>query len=144
MPHSGFDTGHSLYTRFSRAMTVAQLLKIDQPNPPLMASHGSMCKINPKFMWFRIMYMDSYLSLMLGLPQYVYIYEMYARYALIYDLSGGQDTNMEHDEPGETPSCKLERKHTLVARRIIDRNRRHAHDLAATKTLDQELLDAAR
>jgi hypothetical protein len=50
-------------------MTVAQLLKVDHPNPPLMDAHELRGKINPKFMWFRIMYMDSYLSLMLGLPQ---------------------------------------------------------------------------
>lgn len=51
---------------------------------------------------------------------------------------------MESDEPGRTPACKLEGRHTLVARRIIDRNRGHVHALIETKALDQELLDAAK
>lgn len=81
-------------------MVVAQLLRLDLPNPPLIDSAEGYCKVNPKFLWFRIVYMDSYLSLMLGLPH------------------GAQDTNMEHDIPGETPTCKLERAHTLIARRM--------------------------
>jgi len=67
-------------------MVIAQLLRIDLPNPPLIEAYGSKTKINPKFMWFRIVYMDSYLSIMLGLPH------------------GGQETNMENDVPGETPT----------------------------------------
>lgn len=53
---------------------------------------------------------------------------------------------MEHDLPGATPSCKLERVHTLVSRRIIDRNRRNTFhkDLDTTRELDQELLNAAK
>jgi hypothetical protein len=51
---------------------------------------------------------------------------------------------MESDEPRGTPACKLERRHTLVARRIIDRNRSHAQALVETKAIDQELLDAAK
>ncbi|KAH8733094.1 hypothetical protein GQ44DRAFT_696913 [Phaeosphaeriaceae sp. PMI808] len=112
---------------FRKAMVIAQLMKLDLPNPPLVKSHEADPKVNPKFMWFRIIYMDSYLSLMLGLPY------------------GGQDTNMESQMPGEPPSCKLERVHTLVARRIIDRNRRESfQDFTTTRNLDLELLHAAK
>jgi hypothetical protein len=113
---------------FRKAITVAQLMKIDHPNPPPVTTFEGSVKTNPKFMWFRIIYMDSSISLMLGLPH------------------GGQDTNMEHDIPGETPNCKLERAHTLVGRRIIDRNRRDSflQDLDTTRELDRELLRAAK
>jgi hypothetical protein len=107
-------------------MVIAQLLRIDVPNPPLVETGEANCKIDPRWYWFRIVYMDSYLSLMLGLPH------------------GGHETHMENDIPGETPTCKLERAHTLIARRIIDRNRRNAQDLAVTKKLDQDLQTAAR
>lgn len=113
---------------FRKAMVIAQLMKIDHPNPPPIKTLEGNAKMNPKFMWFRIVYMDSYLSLMLGLPH------------------GGQETNMENDVPGETPSCKLERAHTLIARRIIDRNRRDSfsQDLTETRKLDRELLNVAK
>lgn len=67
--------------------------------------------------------------------------------SLMLDLPhAGQELNMDHDLPGATPSCKLERVHTLVSRRIIDRNRRNTFykDLDITRELDQELLNAAR
>jgi hypothetical protein len=113
---------------FRKAMVVAQFMKIDHPNPPPVASVDGNVRRNPKFMWFRIVYMDSCISLMLGLPH------------------GGQETNMEHDIAGETPNCKLERAHALVGRRIIDRNRRDTflEDLQTTRELDQELLRAAK
>ncbi|KAF2831014.1 hypothetical protein CC86DRAFT_366501 [Ophiobolus disseminans] len=126
--HSNSGSLRRAWLAFRKAMVLAQLMRIDLPNPPLIASNGSVAKINPKFMWFRIVYMDSYLSLMLGLPH------------------GGQETHMGSDVPGETPTCKLERAHTLVARRIIDRNRSDAlsQDFTVTQALDQELLNAAR
>lgn len=113
---------------FRKAMVIAQLMKIDHPNPPPVKVLDPNANLNPKFMWFRIVYMDSYLSLMLGLPH------------------GGQETNMEHETPGETPSCRLERAHTLIARRIIDRNRHDSsfQDITATRELDRELLNVAK
>ncbi|OAL42984.1 hypothetical protein IQ07DRAFT_616741 [Pyrenochaeta sp. DS3sAY3a] len=126
--HSNNGSLRRAWLAFRKAMVIAQLMKIDQQKPiPAPASDASN-QIRPMFLWFRIVYMDSYLSLMLGLPH------------------GGQDTNMENDIPGETPSCKLERAHTLIARKIIDRNRQESlfHDFTATRELDRELLMAAR
>jgi hypothetical protein len=113
---------------FRKAMVIAQLMKIDLPNPPPLVAIENSAKTNPKFLWFRIVYMDSFISLMLGLPH------------------GGQDTNMDHDDPGETPSRKLERAHTLVGRGIVDRNRRDPSfpDLDTTRELDRKLLNAAK
>jgi hypothetical protein len=126
--HSNGGNLRRAWLAYRKAMVTAQLIKIDRPNPPPIQTLESRRVIDPKFMWFRIAYMDSCLSLMLNLPH------------------GGQETNMEHGTPGETPSRKLERAHTLVARRIIDRNRHEPslRDLDTTRELDRELLNAAK
>jgi hypothetical protein len=126
--HSNGGNLRRAWLAYRKAMVTAQLIKIDLPNPPPIETLEGRRVMDPKFMWFRIAYMDSSLSLMLNLPH------------------GGQETNMEHDIPGETPSHKLERAHTLVARRIVDRNRRQSslQDLDATRELDRELLSASR
>lgn len=113
---------------FRKAMVMAQLMKMDLPNPPPVKALEANSKQDPKFMWFRIIYMDSYLSLMLGLPH------------------GGGDTDMENDIPGETASSKLERAQALIARQIIDRNRSGTsfQDFTTTKIIDQKLLEAAK
>jgi hypothetical protein len=113
---------------FRKAIVIAQLMKIDLPKPPVVKSLDSGTEVNSRFMWFRILYMDSMLSLMLGLPH------------------GGEEANLGHEIPGETPTWKLERTHTLVGRRIIDRNRRNSfhEDFETTRELDQELLKAAK
>jgi hypothetical protein len=112
---------------FRRAVVIAQLMKMDFPNPPPVTYLDSHRTSSPRSMWYRIVHMDSYLSLMLGLPH------------------GGQPTNMEDPSPDETPSCRIERAHTLIARRIVDRNRRDPlyKNIEATRDLDRQLLDVA-
>ncbi|KAF2462557.1 uncharacterized protein BDR25DRAFT_347694 [Lindgomyces ingoldianus] len=106
---------------FRKAMVFAQLMKIDQPNPPKFQVLDPASKLVPMYLWFRIVYTDSYLSLMLGLPH------------------GGQETNMEQKVPGETPACRLRRAHTLIARRVLDRNRRSAAcDFSETRKLPDQ------
>lgn len=53
---------------------------------------------------------------------------------------------MDEGSQDETPPCRLERVHTIVSRRISDRNRNpnFAQDLETTRQLDKELLDASR
>ncbi|KAH7408371.1 hypothetical protein DE146DRAFT_606338 [Phaeosphaeria sp. MPI-PUGE-AT-0046c] len=113
---------------YKKGSILAQLLKIDLPNPAPVKILSKSFNVNPRFTWFRLVYMDAMISLMLDLPH------------------AGQELNIEHDCPGATPSCKLERVHTLVSRRIIDRNRRNTFhkDLDTTRELDQELLNAAK
>jgi hypothetical protein len=114
---------------FRKGMTVAQLMRLDLPNPAPVKTLDGELDTNPKFKWFRLVFMDVMLSLMLGLPH------------------GGQASdNLEHDIPGETPSCKLERIHTIVGRRIIERNRCEVfpEDLKTTRELDQMLIKAAK
>ncbi|KAF2657845.1 hypothetical protein K491DRAFT_654167 [Lophiostoma macrostomum CBS 122681] len=111
---------------FRKAMVFAQLMRIDLPNPPHVQILDPLTKAIPKYVWFRIVYMDSYLSLMLGLPH------------------GGQETNLEDEQPAKLPTCKLKQAHTLVARRVLDRNRRScANDFTETRSIDRELLAVA-
>ncbi len=81
-------------------------------------------------MWFRIVYQDRFLSMMLGLPQ------------------GTPDTSMGSDAAmvGETPMGRLERTHAVIAARILERKDRDPilEDLKATKEIDTELLKVAK
>lgn len=54
---------------FRRALTVSQLMGINRPQNPPVQSVEPNHKINAEFMWFRIVYMDRWLSLSLGFPQ---------------------------------------------------------------------------
>ncbi|KAF5003836.1 hypothetical protein FDECE_9642 [Fusarium decemcellulare] len=111
-----------------KAMAVAQLLRIDHPNAPPVKAFATGTTANTASLWFRMVCMDSFLSLMLGLPY------------------SGQEAEIEHDLPGETPSYKLKRAHALIARRIGDRNRRNPgiQDTNFSRSIDRELLNAAR
>ena len=112
---------------FRRAMVFAQLMRLDTPNPPPISFLENKHRVGPKFLWFRIVHMDSYLSLMLGLPH------------------GGQTTNMEVPVPGESLSCKIDRAHTLIARGIVDRNRGDPHqNIEATRKLDRDLQNVTK
>ncbi|PSN65882.1 hypothetical protein BS50DRAFT_635087 [Corynespora cassiicola Philippines] len=125
-----FNSGNlrKAWITFKRARTVAQLMKFDVPNQPSYMAFQTNPTINPRFIWFRIDYMDTYLSLMLGLSH------------------SGYEAEIENDISGETLSCKLERAHTRIAKRIIDRNRRgpSVQELSATRSLDHELLNIAK
>jgi hypothetical protein len=125
--HANTGNLRRAWIAFRKATVVAQLMKLDLPNPPPVEAHEANTRLKSKLMWFRICYMDSFLSLMLGLPH------------------GGQDTNMEKEIADETPSGKLQRTHTHIARRIIERNRREtsSYNLTITRQLDRELLDVA-
>ena len=114
-----------------RAMAIAQLMGINRSN------HQGQYKIldpkteyHPQLMWFRIVFLDRYLCLMLGLSQ------------------GSLDRSMGSDAmlANETPMGRLERIHCVIASRILERNesKPSSNDLALTRTLDVELQRAAR
>lgn len=112
---------------FRKATVIAQLMKMDHPNPPILKSLEPGGDIDPKMMWFRIIRMDTHLSLMLGLSH------------------GGQEIHLERETHQETASSKLERIHTLISRQIIDRNKNDPalQDFTTTRKLDQDLLNLA-
>ena len=113
---------------FRRAMVTAQLMRMDRDDPPAVKSIDPNTRINPSTIWFRIVYMDRFLSLMLGLPQ------------------GCPSLNMGSDSPGETSVLKLQRAHSIIAGRILERNKHDPllQDLSVTRQLDLELLDVAK
>ena len=119
-----------------RAMTIAQLMGINR------SDHQAQYKVldpkteyYPQLMWFRIVFLDRYLCLMLGLSQ------------------GCPDRSMASDVMlvNDTPMGRLERIHCVIASRILERNESKpsshelaSHELAMTRTLDVELQRAAR
>ncbi|GFF31062.1 hypothetical protein IFM58399_02763 [Aspergillus lentulus] len=115
---------------YRRAMTVAQLMGLHRsPMPPLKRIEPEL-HADPGFMWFRIVYMDRYLSLLLGLPQGT------------TDKSMGAIPSLQH----EPPLGKFERQLTVIASCILDRNE-SAFTTSATMTtqsIDSELLKLSR
>ncbi|KAL2132325.1 hypothetical protein VTI74DRAFT_3929 [Chaetomium olivicolor] len=118
------------WTVFRRAMTVAQLMGLHRsPMPPLKRIDPEL-DADPEFMWFRIVYMDRYLSLLLGLPQGT------------SDLNMGAMSVLRH----EPPLGKFERLLTVIASRILERNESplSASQISTTQSIDAELLGVAR
>jgi hypothetical protein len=113
---------------FRRAMVTAQLMKIDRPNPPPTKTIHSNTGISPALMWIRIVQMDRFLSLLLGLSQ------------------GSPNWIMDHDISSETPIFRLEMAHVAIAGRIIERIRHDPflQDVNNTQEIDSELLNASK
>ncbi|KAB8276464.1 hypothetical protein BDV30DRAFT_206161 [Aspergillus minisclerotigenes] len=111
---------------YRRAMTVAQLMGLHRsPMPPLKRIDPGL-DAKPEFMWFRIVYMDRYLSLLLGLPQGT------------TDKNMGMMSTLRH----EPPLGRFERLLTIIASRILERNERTfvTSDYSTTQSIDAELL----
>ncbi|KFY33457.1 hypothetical protein V494_07610 [Pseudogymnoascus sp. VKM F-4513 (FW-928)] len=114
---------------FRRAVVTAQFMGMNRPRSLPVKALDRSTDIDPRVMWFRIVYMDRFLSLMLGLPQ------------------GHSDTSMGFDvalEIGE-PSERLERLHSVILSRMLERNNLGLSQPAITMTLeiDADLLKAA-
>ncbi|RFU32341.1 hypothetical protein B7463_g3971, partial [Scytalidium lignicola] len=118
------------WVAYRRAMTVAQLMGLHRtPMPPLKCIDPEL-DAKPDFMWFRIVYMDRYLSLLLGLPQGS------------TDTSMGAMSALRH----EPPLGKFERLLTVVASRILERNASPfaTTDTTTTQSIDSELLSISQ
>ncbi|GIJ99639.1 hypothetical protein Aspvir_003640 [Aspergillus viridinutans] len=115
---------------YRRAMTVAQLMGLHRsPMPPLKRIDPEL-QADPEFMWFRIVYMDRYLSLLLGLPQGT------------TDKSMGAISALQH----EPPLGKFERQLTVIASCILERNESAftTSAIMTTQSIDSELLRLSR
>jgi hypothetical protein len=111
---------------YRRAMTAAQLMGLHRsPIPPLKRIDPGL-DADPGFMWFRIVYMDRYLSLLLGLPQGT------------IDTSMGIMSVVQH----EPPLGQFERRLTVLASAILERNGSPfaAASIATPQSIDGELL----
>ncbi|KAL7910615.1 hypothetical protein GGI35DRAFT_449210 [Trichoderma velutinum] len=114
-----------------RAMTIAQLMGFHRSSrsPAQCQFLDSEKKVNPKYIWFRIVFAERHLCLMLGLPQST------------VDQSMASEDMLEND----TPMGRLDRIHCVIASRILQRNQSDPspHDFALTLELDKELQKAA-
>ena len=114
-----------------RAMAIAQLMGLNRSDDQTQYKVlDPKTKYHPRLMWFRIVFLDRYLCLMLGVSQ------------------GSLDRSMASDVmlANDTPLGRLERIHCVVASRILEHKESNpgSHDLALTRTLDEELQRAAR
>lgn len=118
------------WTVYRRALTVAQMMGLHRsPIPPLKRIDPD-CVADPGFLWFRIVYMDRYLSLLLGFPQGT------------ADKSMGAQSLSQY----EPPLGKFERQLTVIASRILERNENvfETAEIATAQALDSELLRVSR
>ena len=115
---------------YRRAMTVAQLMGLHRSAIPPLKRIDPEIDVKPEIMWFRIVYMDRYLSLLLGLPQGT------------SDKSMGTMSSLRN----EPPLGKFERLLTVIASCILERNERvfAPGELTKTQSIDAELLKVSQ
>ncbi|KAF6818226.1 C6 zinc finger domain-containing protein [Colletotrichum plurivorum] len=116
-----------------RALSLAQLMGIEQNAHRTLRSCDPAVDPavipSPHQLWYRINFCDRYLSLLLGLP------------AGTHDNSFADDSFIARDTPMES----LEKRHTVISLRIIDRNHASASEAyAMTQSIDCELEAAAK
>ncbi|KAH6855967.1 hypothetical protein B0I37DRAFT_366212 [Chaetomium sp. MPI-CAGE-AT-0009] len=115
---------------YRRAMTVAQLMGLHRsPVPPVKRVDPEL-DADPEFIWFRIVYMDRYLSLLLSLPQGT------------SDKTMGAVSTLRH----QPPLGKFERLLTAISSRILERNESpfSPSQISTTQSIDAELLAVSR
>ncbi|KAF2482554.1 hypothetical protein BDY17DRAFT_251487 [Neohortaea acidophila] len=113
-----------------RAMLLAQSLGLHRSKYRTMPNQlDPDSKAEPRLMWFRIVYYDRQLSLLLGLPQ------------------GSTDRSMATEAAlaSDTPSGRLERMQCVLTGKILENveSEERAIDFALTQSLDKELQKAA-
>ncbi|KAL4987323.1 hypothetical protein BDW68DRAFT_161249 [Aspergillus falconensis] len=115
-----------------RAMAIAQSMGFHQSGARLQYQvlHPDT-KAYPHFMWFRIVFYDRQMCLLLGMPEGS------------LDRTMGSDAMLAQD----SPVGRLERQHCLVMSRLLERNYADpaaCPDYAVTRDLDRELHRLAR
>ncbi|ORY58078.1 uncharacterized protein BCR38DRAFT_447933 [Pseudomassariella vexata] len=112
-----------------RAMVTAQMMGLHTGScsPSMMLEAETRNRIDPDCMWFRIVFSDRYLSLMLGLPQ------------------GSPENIFAGPEALErcTAMERMERMMAVAAGHILQRNGAQRTDLAVTYKVDKMLQEAA-
>ncbi|KAH8904900.1 hypothetical protein BR93DRAFT_945897 [Coniochaeta sp. PMI_546] len=115
---------------YRRAMTVAQLMGMHRSPMPPLKSINPEANADPEFLWFRIVYMDRYLSLLLGLPPGT------------SNTTFGAPPVLQH----EPPLGRFERLITIIACRILSRNETSfaRSEIMTTQSIDSELLQVSK
>ncbi|RDW93049.1 putative Zn(II)2Cys6 transcription factor [Aspergillus mulundensis] len=111
---------------FRKAMTLAQVLGVHRPRHSLRVL-DSRRKVDSSFLWYRIVYVDRFMCLMMGRPQGS------------MDRSMGSDAVMDAD----TPLGQLERFHCFIASQILERNDAESCSADTTQNIDYQLRKAA-
>lgn len=112
-----------------RAMGIAQLMGLHRTrNCARYKVIDSNTNFDPQLMWFRIVFLDRNLCLMLGLPD------------------GSTDRSMASEAllASDTPMGRLERQHCVIASQILERNESSPKDFVLTRKIDAELQKSAR
>ncbi|KAI3556724.1 hypothetical protein CABS03_07160 [Colletotrichum abscissum] len=112
-----------------RAITVAQLMGLHRPHDPAtIETVDPNSTAVPGFVWFRLVYLERFICLLLGLP------------------SSTHDAKVINDEKTQTyinshHIDRLEQVHSSIAAKIIQRNESGSYlfDMETTHALDQEL-----
>ncbi|KAF2112524.1 hypothetical protein BDV96DRAFT_579851 [Lophiotrema nucula] len=109
-----------------RALSAAQLMGLHRRKQPRLKYLDPTNTIDPHFTWFRLVYADRMLCLLLGLPQSV------------------SSPYVPHDI-GDTSTSRFERTHAIVAGRILERNERDPgqDNYTVTEAIDTQMLEAA-
>ncbi|KAI1264527.1 hypothetical protein F5Y18DRAFT_83336 [Xylariaceae sp. FL1019] len=112
-----------------RAITIAQVMGLHRAGHKCCKVVKSDTRAYPEVLWLRIVSLERYLCLMLGLPQ------------VTVDQSMASEAMLEHD----TPMGRLERVHCAIAARILERNQLdpQADDYASTQGVDDQLRRAS-
>lgn len=112
-----------------RAMSIAQMMCLHRQKRPPLRSVQPGNTWDPRFLWYRIVYFDRFFSLILGLPQ------------------GSTDSTMGTASPlqDDTPMGRLERRHCVLAGRVLQRNEQDlsSDSLIETQNIDAELRELA-
>ncbi|PGH27942.1 hypothetical protein AJ80_00196 [Polytolypa hystricis UAMH7299] len=112
-----------------RAMVMAQMMGLHAgtSSPSMVLEVETRERIDPDYMWFRLVFSDRYLSLMLGLPQ------------------GSLENIFVSPKAIESYIAieRMERMQSVAAGLILQRNSSERTDLAPTYKIDKMLQDAA-
>lgn len=127
--HLNYGNIRRAWLAYRRAMVAAQLIGICRPRCPPVKKLEADTTIDPQFVWWNIVYMDRFLSLLLGLP------------------TGHSNLTMESDTAlaSGTPNDRLERAHALISAKILQRNQLTPSQRYRTMTrdIDSELRKTA-
>ncbi|KAB5580228.1 hypothetical protein GE09DRAFT_1167776 [Coniochaeta sp. 2T2.1] len=131
MYHNNAGNIRRAWVTHRRAMVIAQVLGFHRnPEMPVkltVLDSETRTRIDPEYMWYRLVITDRYLSLVLGLPQ--------CSDEIPFELSGIFLPC--------TPMEQMERMESMGGGLIIQRNRQYIHDLDKTREIDNLLQEAA-
>jgi hypothetical protein len=115
---------------FRRAVGLGQLMGLHRGKTEAIKALDPQNEANASFMWFRTIYADRFLALLLGLP-----------------ASSAQNSIFASEDQlrADIPNGRLERIHCVISGRIIERNENMTGDgFATTQDIDFALQRAAK